>query len=46
MYMLQSAMENKRRKDTSELIKNNNYDIEIEAVKLENKYIELAGETK
>ena len=43
---IKKAMEDKKRKDTSELIKNNNYDIEIEAVKLENKYIELAGETK
>ena len=32
------------RKDRTELIRENNYDIELEAVKLQNRYLKLAGE--
>ncbi len=32
------------RKDRTELIRDNNYDIELEAIKLQNRYLQLAGE--
>ena len=37
------GIENDNRKDNSELIRNNNYDIKLEAIKLQNRYLEMAG---
>ncbi len=39
------AFEKKIRLDKTELIRNNSYDIQVEAIKLQNRYLKLAGES-
>lgn len=42
---LQKALENQERRDVSRLISEHHYDISVEAARLQNRYLELAGET-
>lgn len=39
-----SGIENKERKNNAELLRNKNYDIKIEAIKLQNRYLKIAGD--
>lgn len=45
-HALQNALSMKERKDNTELIREKNYDIKVEAMKLQNRYLELAEERK
>ena len=41
---IENGFAQNERKDRTELIRENNYDIETEAIKLQNRYLKLAGE--
>ena len=43
-YAIENGFAQNERKDRTELIRENNYDIETEAIKLQNRYLKLAGE--